>query len=95
MKKDDRDKSMQREFNKLNREITNLKEKMKVYEKRLEFTQDEMTKIAVAEQSLIAAVKVVYDIGIKIAERENIAREMGLNPKNPQIATEKHTGGIG
>jgi len=77
---DEREIYMKKQVAQLKRDITSLKEKSKLLEKRLDYTQDEVTKLAVEKQALVMSVKLVYDIALKVAEKENIRKDMGLGP---------------
>ena len=80
---EEREKYMKKQVDQLKRDITSLKEKSKLLEKRLDYTQDEVTKLAVEKQALVMSVKLVYDIALRVAEKENIHKDMGLPPPPP------------
>ena len=75
---EDREKYMKKQVDQLKKDIMGLKERSKLVEKRLEYTQDEVTKLAVEKQALVMSVKLVYDIALKLAEKEALHKEMGL-----------------
>lgn len=96
---DDRDKSLKKQNTALKKDITNLKEQYKILQKRLDFTQDEVTKLIVQERALIQAVAYIVEVGKQIAERNKIEQSMGLEPqKQPDstpIASKSNEAGIG
>ncbi len=73
---DERDKNIQKEIARLKKANASFKERQKFFEKKLDTLGDEVTKLAIEEQALIASVKLFYDIGMKLAEKEGILREM-------------------
>lgn len=75
----DRDKLYKSTIAQLKKDNTNIKEKMKLLEKRLDFTQDENTKLAVEMQAVVQGVSHIISIGLKIAERERVNADMGLD----------------
>ena len=77
----ERDKLYKKEISALRRDNTNFIQKLKMFEKRLDFTQDENTKLAVEMQAVLQGVNHIVGIGIKIAERERVNMDMGLNPQ--------------
>jgi hypothetical protein len=81
---EERDKNYKREITQLKKDNTNIKEKLKLLEKRLDFTQDENAKLAVEMQAVVQGVKHILDIGLKIAERERVNHQMGLTQQEPQ-----------
>jgi len=94
----DRDKLYKATIAQLKRDSTNLREKMKLFEKRLDFTQDENTKLAVEMQAVVQGVSHIVNIGLKLAERERVNSEMGLDKKEeatPVKPIANDTGGIG
>jgi len=76
MKIDERDKNIIAEIKRLKKDLASFKERQKFFEKKLDTLGDETTRIAIETQSMIQACKLFYDIGIKIAEKEGILREM-------------------
>ncbi len=73
---DERDKNMVKEVKRLKKDNASFKERQKFFEKKLDSLGDEVTKLAIEEQALIASVKFFYDIGMKLAEKEGVLREM-------------------
>lgn len=84
----DRDKLYKKEIASLKKDVTNMREKMKLLEKRLDFTQDENTKLAVEVQAVVQGVQHIVGVAVKLAERERVSSEMGLDSKEPE-KTEK------
>jgi len=84
---DNRDKQIRNQTAALKREISNLKEQYKILQKRLDFTQDELTKNIIQERAIVQAVSYIVEIGKKIAERNKIEHAMGLPPPTAQPST--------
>lgn len=81
---DERDKKYAQAVANLKRDNTNLKEKVKLLEKRLDFTQNENAKLAVEMQAVIQGVQHIVNIAMKIAERERVNTDMGLQEQPPK-----------
>lgn len=78
---EDRDKVLKKQITQLKRDVTNLKEQFKIMQRRLDFTQDEMAKIAILGQAMIQSVSFIVETAKLIAEREGIQHQMGLPPQ--------------
>jgi seryl-tRNA synthetase len=78
--KQERDELYKKAIAQLKKDSTNMKEKIKLLEKRLDFTQDENTKLAVEMQAVLQGVNHILSVGIKLAERERVNVDMGLKP---------------
>ncbi len=78
----ERDKNLKKQINALKREVNNLKEQSKVLQKRLDYSQDEYTKLVVMERSLLQAVNFMVEVGKRVAERNQIEQDMGLKPQD-------------
>ena len=81
---DERDKNIQKEIAKLKKANASFKERQKFFEKKLDTLGDEVTKLAIEEQALIASCKLFYDIGMKLAEKEGILKEM-IKDQKPRL----------
>ena len=68
----ERDALYKKAIAQLKKDTTNMKEKIKLLEKRLDFTQDENTKLAVEGQAIMQGVNHILQIGVKLAERERV-----------------------
>ena len=82
-KPEDREKVLQKQISQLKRDVTNLKEQTKILQRKIEFTQDEMAKLAVFAQALIQSVTFIVQVARQLAEKENIQHQMGLPPVDP------------
>jgi formate-dependent nitrite reductase cytochrome c552 subunit len=83
----DRDNLYKKEIASLKKDVTNMREKMKLLEKRLDFTQDENTKLAVEVQAVVQGVQHIVGIALKIAEREKVSADMGLDNNDEEKPT--------
>lgn len=92
----DRDKLYKKAIADLKRDNTNTKEKLKMLEKRLDFTQDENTKLAIEMQALQQGVQHIVNVGLKLAERERVNMDMGLSEKEekPKAEPKQPTEGL-
>ena len=84
--KEEREKLLRKEISQVRKDASQLKEKIKILEKRLDFSQDETARLAVYQQSIVQSVTFMVEIGMKIAEKEKVAIEMGLK-KGPPVTT--------
>jgi len=91
----ERDALYRKAIAQLKKDTTNMKEKIKLLEKRLDFTQDENTKLAVEGQAIMQGVNHILQIGIKLAERERINMDMGLDKSLGETSKKKTDAGIG
>ena len=91
----ERDALYRKAIAQLKKDTTNMKEKIKLLEKRLDFTQDENTKLAVEGQAIMQGVNHILQIGIKLAERERINMDMGLDKSLSETSKKKTDAGIG
>jgi hypothetical protein len=90
---EERDKLYKKAIADLKKDNTNMREKMKLLEKRLDFTQDENTKLAVECQAVLQGVNHILQIGVKLAERERVNAEMGL-PKPEEKSVKEPKDGM-
>ena len=92
----ERDALYKKAIAQLKKDTTNMKEKIKLLEKRLDFTQDENTKLAVEGQAIMQGVNHILQIGVKLAERERVNQDMGLEkPVDGVLPKKKVDAGIG
>jgi hypothetical protein len=92
----ERDALYKKAIAQLKKDTTNMKEKIKLLEKRLDFTQDENTKLAVEGQAIMQGVNHILQIGVKLAERERVNQDMGLEkPVDDVLPKKKVNAGIG
>lgn len=95
MAKQERDELYKKAIAQLKKDSTNMKEKIKLLEKRLDFTQDENTKLAVEMQAVLQGVNHILSVGVKLAERERVNVDMGLDKtENKDIPSKQPTEGM-
>ena len=61
-------------------------ERMKILEKRLDFMQDDVARVAIEEQALITSLKVINDIAHSLLDKRGIPS----NPKDTGDAMTQH-----
>jgi len=80
---DTRLKNLQKEINTLKIDIDNLKEMTRIFQKKMEMTQDEVIRMAVEKQSLIMSVTYIMNVATELATRE------GITVPDPQSGIDK------
>jgi len=91
-----RENNLAKEVKRLHKDVSNLQEKTKLLQKRLDFTQDELVKVAIEKQAIIQSVSYIMTIGIELAKREGIiiegAAQQGA-PVTPELPDKTAQGG--